>query len=223
VRPTSTGSSSKDAARPPSEAGQARYRAALVAQAAHPTNQAITAHIAGLVRDGDAVQVGTGSTTSSLVLGGALDGKSDLEFYGVDYMHDPAAIAKNDNLVAINNALCVDLTGQIAAGHFGSRIWSGTGGQFAYALGAFMSRGGRSITVLPATAQDGTVSRIVAEMPAGQIITVPRDIADTVVTEFGVAELLNKTQRERARALIEIAHPDFQSELKSEARRLFGA
>ena len=145
------------------------------------------------------------------------------EFYGTEYIHSPTAIARNDNMVAINGALSVDLGGQIAAGQFGTRVWSGTGGQLAYQLGAYMSKGGRAVTLLPSTAQGGKISRIVAEMPAGQIITVPRDIADIIVTEYGVAELLNKTQRERARALIEIAHPDFRDDLRKEAKRLYGA
>ena len=85
-----------------------------------------------------------------------------------------------------------------------------------------MSRGGRAVTVLPSTAQGGTVSRIMAEMPLGQIITIPRDLADIVITEHGVAHLLNKTQRERARALIDIAHPQFRDELREKAKQLYG-
>jgi 4-hydroxybutyrate CoA-transferase len=138
-------------------------------------------------------------------------------------MHNPAAIARNDNMVAVNNALMVDLAGQIAAGQFGTTVWSGTGGQLAYQLGASISRGGRAVTVLPSTAQDGAVSRIVARMPLGQIITVPRDLADIVITEHGIAHLLNKTQRERARALIDIAHPKFRDELLDEAKQLYGS
>jgi 4-hydroxybutyrate CoA-transferase len=79
------------------------------------------------------------------------------------------------------------------------------------------------VTVLPSTAQDGTVSRIVAEMPQGQIITIPRELADIIITEHGVANLLNKTQRERARALIEIAHPRFRDELLDRAKQLYGS
>jgi 4-hydroxybutyrate CoA-transferase len=151
-----------------------------------------------------------------------IDGNPMFEFYATDYIHNPACIARNDNLVAINNALSVDLTGQIAAGQVGSTIWSGTGGQLAFALGAFMSRGGRSITVLPATAAGGAISRIVPQFGAGQIVTVPRDIADIIVTEYGVAHLLNKTQRERAEELIAVAHPDFRGELRQQAARLVG-
>lgn len=150
-----------------------------------------------------------------------IDGNPAFEFRSVDYLHDPRAIAANDNYVAINNAIGVDLTGQIAASTIGPYVYSGTGGQFSFALGAFMSRGGRYITLLPATARGGTVSRIAAQFTAGQIVTVPRDIADTVVTEYGIAHLLNKSVRERAEALIAIAHPDFRAELRREAQRLF--
>jgi 4-hydroxybutyrate CoA-transferase len=246
------------------------------AAAAQPVAKAIAAHVASIVRDGDTIQVGTGSMTASLGLAGAFDEKNDLgyfaemtvpgiidlvergvingrrlathpgkavttmaaglpdevaslhenpafEFYGYEYMHSPGAIARNDDMVAINNALQVDLTGQVASGQLGTRVWSGTGGQLAYQLGAFMSRGGRAVTVLPSTAKGGTVSRITAEMPAGQIVTIPRDLADLVVTEHGVADLLNRTQRERANALIEIAHPMFRDALRADARRLYGA
>jgi acyl-CoA hydrolase len=143
------------------------------------------------------------------------------EFHAVDYIHDPRAIARNDHYVAINNALTVDLTGQIAASAIGPHVWSGTGGQFSFALGAFLSRGGRSVTVLPSTARGGTVSRIVPQFEAGQIVTIPREIADTVVTEYGIARLLNRSVRERAGALIAVAHPDFRAELRRAARRLF--
>jgi 4-hydroxybutyrate CoA-transferase len=144
------------------------------------------------------------------------------EFYEPDYVHNPMYVARNDDMVAINNALSVDLTGQIAAGEIGHQTWSGTGGQLPFAIGAFMSKGGRSITVLPSTAVGGTVSRVVAQFAPGQIVTVPRDIADIIVTEYGIAHLLGKTQRQRAEELIAIAHPDFRAELRREASRLFG-
>jgi len=138
----------------------------------------------------------------------------------VEYMHHSGVIARNDNMVAINGALTIDLTGQIGAGSIGPRIYSGTGGHLAYALGAFLSKGGRYICVLPSTAVSGTKSRIAPQFPAGQIVSVPRDIADIVVTEYGIARLLNKSQRERANELISIAHPDFRAQLKQEAERL---
>jgi 4-hydroxybutyrate CoA-transferase len=145
------------------------------------------------------------------------------EFYAVDYIHDPRVIARHDRYVAINNALAVDLTGQIAASTIGPRVYSGTGGHLCFAMGAYLARGGRYVCVLPATALAGTTSRIVPQFEAGQVVTVPRDIADTVVTEYGIARLLNRSVRERAEALISIAHPDFRAELRREARKLFWA
>lgn len=142
------------------------------------------------------------------------------EFYPVEYMHHPGVIGQIDNLIAINNALSIDLTGQIAAANLGHRVWSGTGGHLSYAMGAFMSNGGRYVCVMPATARKGAVSRIVPLFERGQVVTVPRDIADTVVTEYGIARLLNRTIRERAEELIAIAHPDFRAELRAEAQKL---
>jgi 4-hydroxybutyrate CoA-transferase len=141
--------------------------------------------------------------------------------YPVEYVLNPRMIAANDNYKAINNAIAVDLTGQIAASTIGPQIYSGTGGHFCFAMGAFMSRGGRYICVLPSTARNGSVSRIVPHFEPGQVVTVPRDIADTVVTEYGIACLLNRSLRERAEALIAIAHPDFRAELRKAARRLY--
>jgi 4-hydroxybutyrate CoA-transferase len=150
-----------------------------------------------------------------------IDDNPAFEFHAVDYIHDPRAIAANDNYLAINNALAIDLTGQIAASTIGPRVYTGTGGHLSFAIGAFMSRGGRYVCVLPATARGGAVSRIVPQFEPGQIVTVPRDIADTVVTEYGIARLLNRSVRERAEALISVAHPDFRAELRREAQRLF--
>jgi 4-hydroxybutyrate CoA-transferase len=150
-----------------------------------------------------------------------IDGNPMFEFRAVDYVLDPRTIAQNDHYVAINNALAIDLTGQIAASTIGPRVYSGTGGHFSFAMGAFMSRGGRYVCVLPSTARGGTVSRITPQFEAGQIVTVPRELADTVVTEYGIARLLNRSVRERAEALIAIAHPDFRAELRRAARKLF--
>ena len=143
------------------------------------------------------------------------------ELYGSDYVLDPRTIAAHDNMVAINSCLQIDLTGQNAAESLGPRILSSTGGQLAFAIGANLSKGGRSITVLPSTARGGTVSRIVATLEVGTIVTIPRTLTDIVVTEYGVAKLKGKTQRQRAEELIAIAHPDFRADLKKEAQRLF--
>lgn len=151
-----------------------------------------------------------------------VDGNPFFEFYDYDYMLNPVVISGNKNMVAINNGLSVDLRGQINLVSMGSTLWSGSGGQLAYHTGAMMSEGGRAITVLPSTAKGGTISRIVPEFPAGQIVTIPWDLADTIVTEFGVADLLGKTMRQRAEALIEVAHPDHRAELRHAARALLG-
>ena len=137
------------------------------------------------------------------------------------YVNDPRVIAAQDNQVAINNAIAVDLTGQIASESIGPRMWSGAGGQPPFAMGAFLAKNGRSITVLPSTAQGGKASRIVVQHPAGTVITVPRTVADVVVTEFGIARLRGAGVRQRAEQLIAIAHPDFRDRLREEARRLY--
>lgn len=144
-------------------------------------------------------------------------------FYLVDllYLEDVRVIAANDNMVSINNALGIDLTGQITAETLGTRLVSVAGGQIPFAFGALMSKGGRSVTVLPSTARGGTVSRIVPSLPQGSAVTIMRNLADRVVTEYGVANLRGKTVRQRAEELISIAHPDFRTELKKEARKLY--
>ncbi len=142
-------------------------------------------------------------------------------FWMVDvaYLEDPRIISSHDNMVAINNALIVDLSGQITAESIGPRLLAAPGGQTAFVIGALLSKGGRSITVLPSTAQNGKISRIVPILPEGTIVTVQRNCADLVVTEFGIASLKGKTLRERAEALISIAHPDFRPSLMEQARK----
>ncbi|MFC1926733.1 acetyl-CoA hydrolase/transferase family protein [Chloroflexota bacterium] len=143
------------------------------------------------------------------------------ELYGSRYILDPGVIGTNDNMVAINSCIQIDLTGQISAESVGLNMVSGTGGQLSFAIGANLSKGGRSVTMLASTSRDGTSSRIVPMLEPGTIVTVPRSLADTVLTEYGVARLKGKTHRERAEALIEIAHPDHKAELKKAARKLF--
>jgi len=134
---------------------------------------------------------------------------------------DVRTIAQNENFHAMNNSLSIDLIGQInSESVFGPRMINGSGGQPEFQIGAAMSKGGRAITLLPSTALDGAVSRIVAQHDAGSIITVPRYFADTIVTEYGVARLWGKNHRQRAAELIAVAHPDFRPDLKREAERL---
>ena len=228
----------------------------------------IAGFIAQLVNDGDTIQVGTGSLTNGLPLGGAFAGKEDLgvhaelsvpgmtglvrqgvitgarktvnrgkyvaaqleasqpgdiefiqdnpvfELRDVGYVNDIRVIASHDNMVAINNALAIDFTGQITAESIGGELWSGPGGQQDFAIGALLSKGGRNVTVLRSVAVSGSVSRIVPTLPEGTVITVPRQYADYVVTEWGIAQLLGRSDRERAEELISVAHPDHRAGLR---------
>jgi 4-hydroxybutyrate CoA-transferase len=144
------------------------------------------------------------------------------EFYGVEYLDYPKRLAMNDNLVAVNTALGVDLTGQICSEAIGSHQYSGSGGQLDSVIGAMMSRGGRSITCLPSTYNRGqqVLSRIVPLLQPGTPVTVPRTLADYIITEFGIANLQGKTLKERAEALIDISHPDFRGYLRKEFAKL---
>jgi 4-hydroxybutyrate CoA-transferase len=138
-----------------------------------------------------------------------------------EYVVNINTISAHENMVAINGALSVDLTGQIASESIGPRMYTGSGGQPSFAIGSMLSKGGRSIIMLRSTSNDGKVSRITSCLEPGTIVTVPRNFADYIVTEFGIASLLGKTQRQRAGELIVIAHPDFRSELEKQARKLF--
>jgi 4-hydroxybutyrate CoA-transferase len=141
--------------------------------------------------------------------------------YGSEYILDISNIAANHNMVSINNGLQVDLTGQITCEtQFGPRLINGPGGQIEFHIGAFLSRGGRAVTLLPSTALRGAVSTIVPQLDEGSIVDIPRVYADFVVTEHGVARLAGRTNRERADALIEVAHPDFRADLRGAAREL---
>ena len=143
------------------------------------------------------------------------------EVYSSNYILDPRVIASHDNMVAINSAIALDLTGQIAAESVGTVMTSGSGGQLSFAIGAYLSKGGRSIVAIPSTAKDGALSRIVPILEPGTVVSTPRTLADIVVTEYGIARLKGKTQRERALELIAVAHPDFRADLKKEAERLY--
>jgi acyl-CoA hydrolase len=144
------------------------------------------------------------------------------EVYDAEYVNDVCTIAAHDRMLTLNGAIGVDLTGQIAADGWGAQMWSGAAGQIEFAVGAALSRGGRAISVLKATAEGGRTSRIVPVLPAATPVSIMRTFADTIVTEFGVAELVGKSLRERSEALIAIAHPDFHGELRAEAKRLYG-
>ena len=234
----------------------------------------IAAHIAPLIRDGDTIEVGAGSTSEAIVAAGVFSGRNDLgwhteriprggvsliqqgiftgakktlhpgkavatavafsreerdfihhnphfELYGVAYVNHLKTIAAHDNMVAINNALRVDLTGQVVADSFGPQMFTGTGGLPEYAIASVYAKNGRSIVVLPSVTSNGQISRIVPLIEEGSFITSPRQFTDYVVTEYGVARLFGKTQRRRAEELIAIAHPDFRAELEKAAKKVF--
>lgn len=233
--------------------------------------EVVGAYVSTLVNDGDTVQIGTGTLSSTM--GGYLMEKNDLgidaeilvatvvdmikagvatgrhktykpglatgsfivpgsdfeycdlnpkiELHDIQWCNHLPRIATIQNLVAINQASMIDLTGQVASESIGPVMFTGPGGQLAWTMGALYAPGGRAIHVLPSTARNGALSRIVASFDPGTIVTVPRTFVDYVVTEYGIANLQGLTQRQRATALIELAHPDFRDHLKFEAKRLF--
>jgi len=233
--------------------------------------EVVGAYVSTLINDGDTVQIGTGTLSSTM--GGYLMEKNDLgidaeilvatvvdmikagvatgkhktykpglatgsfivpgsdfeycdlnpkiELYDIQWCNNLPRIATIENLVAINQASMIDLTGQVASESIGPVMFTGPGGQLAWTMGALYAPGGRAIHILPSTARSGALSRIVASFDPGTIVTVPRTFVDYVVTEYGIANLQGLTQRQRATALIELAHPDFRDHLKSEAKRLF--
>jgi len=151
-----------------------------------------------------------------------IDGNPVFEQYDSEYILDIRNVSKNDNFVAINNAVSIDLTGQInAETGIGSRMINGHGGQPEMHIGAILSKGGKAIILLPSTALNGAVSRIVAQLDQGAVVTIPRYLADYVVTEYGIARLMGKDCRQRAEELIAVAHPDFRGELREQAKKLF--
>lgn len=142
-----------------------------------------------------------------------VDNNPDVELYPVDYVNNPVTVMKNDNIVAINSCVQIDLMGQVASESVGLKQISGTGGQVDFVRGVSMARGGRAIMAMPSTAAKGTVSKIVPFLDEGAAITTLRTDVDYVVTEYGIASLKGKNLRERARQLISITHPNFRDEL----------
>lgn len=135
------------------------------------------------------------------------------------YVNNPAIISQIDNLVSVNTALEIDLTGQICSESIGSMQFSGTGGASDFAAGALHSKGGRGIIAMQSTAKGGSISKIKAMLTPGAAVSIHRNMADIIITEYGVARLRGRSIRERAQALIEIAHPDFREQLREDARR----
>ncbi len=190
-------------------------------------------HTAPLVRDG----VITGKYKKifpGLVVGSGfapLTPREELDYvnrnprfhlYDFNFTDDIRLIAREEGLIAINNAMAVDLTGQANSESIGPRMYTGTGGQTAFLVGASLG-GGKTILVVPSSSmvKGQRISRIVASLDPGAVVTSPRAFVHHVVTEYGVATLKGKSIRERVNALIGIAHPDFRSELREQARRMY--
>lgn len=142
-----------------------------------------------------------------------VDNNPIFEFHPTAYTNDPGLIARNDNMIAINSALQVDLTGQVCSDSIGNQFYSGIGGQVDFLRGASRSKGGKPIIAISSTAKHGSISRIVPMLSPGAGVVTSRGLVRYVVTEHGVAYLHGKSIRERAKALIEIADPKFREEL----------
>ncbi len=143
-----------------------------------------------------------------------------LEMHPVDFTNDPYLAGQNDNLVTINASVQVDFLGQCCSESMGSVPYSGTGGQADFVRAANRSKGGKSFIVLPSTAKNGTISRITPTLTPGSVVTTSKNDVNYVVTEYGVAQLRGKSAKQRAQALIAIAHPDFRAELTETAKAM---
>jgi len=179
---------------------------------------------AGVV-DNTRKSVNRGKTVASFCMGSHdtyrfVDDNPAMEFRTIDYTNSPRVIADHDNMVAINAALEIDLTGQATAESIGRTFYSGIGGQADFMRGSVLSRGGRSILAIQSTAGGGETSRIVPTLSEGAGVTLTRGDVHYVVTEYGIAYLHGKNTRERAMELIAIAHPRFRPWLIQEAKRL---
>ena len=142
-----------------------------------------------------------------------VDNNPIFEFHPTCYTNDPGLIARNDDMVAINSALQVDLTGQVCSDSIGNQFYSGIGGQVDFLRGASRSKRGKPIIAISSTAKNGTISRIVPMLSPGAGVVTSRGLIRYVVSEYGVAFLHGKSIRQRAQALIDIAHPKFREEL----------
>lgn len=148
-----------------------------------------------------------------------VDGNPFVEFHPSDIVNDTREIRRLERMTAINSAIAIDLTGQVAADSIGERIYSGIGGQMDFVRGARLAPGGKAIIALPATAKHGTVSRIVPALPPGAGVVTTRGHVEYVATEYGVVNLAGQPLRRRAELLTAIAHPDFRADLRAAAVR----
>lgn len=166
-----------------------------------------------------------GKTVSAFTFGSKalyefVDHNEDMHFMPFPVVNDPVNIAKNDNMISINTALSIDIFGQVNADNIAGRQHSATGGQVDFVRGAQMSKGGKSFIAVTSTYKNGTASRIVPHFPAGTCVTTPRSDVQYVVTEYGCVNLKVLSMRDRVKAMISLAHPDFRDELTAEAKKM---
>lgn len=170
-------------------------------------------------------KVHPGKTVCSMIAGSAefyqwVNNAPDVEVLPVDYTNDPFVIAQNDNVISLNSGIEVDLLGQVVADTIGTRQYTGIGGFTDFVRGARASKNGKTIVAFSSTSGDGKTSRIVPHITPGAAVAATRYDVDYIVTEYGVAQLWGKTNRERVEALIAIAHPDFRDALRSYAKEV---
>ncbi|MDI6813041.1 MAG: acetyl-CoA hydrolase/transferase C-terminal domain-containing protein [Desulfitobacteriaceae bacterium] len=149
-----------------------------------------------------------------------MDRNPALEMYPVNFTNDPCLAGQNDKLISINATMQVDFLGQCGSESLGSQPYSGTGGQADFVRAGNRSQGGKSFIVLPSTAKNGTISRIVPTLTPGTAVTTSKNDINYVVTEYGVAQLRGKSAKQRTQELIAIAHPDFRQELMDAAKKV---
>jgi acyl-CoA hydrolase len=176
---------------------------------------------------GDAKRVHPGKIVGTFAMGTKrlydfLDDNPLVVMLDVAYVNDTAVIRRNPKVTAINSAIEVDITGQVCADSIGELLWSGVGGQMDFIRGAALSEGGKPIIALPSTTSSG-ISRIVSHLRPGAGVVTTRAHVHYVVTEYGIADLFGKNLRQRAAALIAVAHPAHRDALAAEARRRFGS
>ena len=175
--------------------------------------------------DNSCKAIHTGKTIATFAYGSKrmydyIDHNPSVAILPVDYVNNPYTIAQNENVVSVNAALEIDLSGQVCAESIGNHMFSGSGGQLDYVRGALMSRGGLSFIAFPSTAKGGTISKIKPFLSPGAGVTTGRNEVDMIVTEYGIAKLRGRTFSQRAKSLISIAHPNFRDELLFEARKM---
>jgi len=189
-------------------------------------SEVFTTNMAKLVKagniNGSQKQIDRGESIAAFVMGdkdlyktAATD--NTFRLAPCSYVNDPRVICQNDNVVSVNTCIEIDLTGQVCSESIGHQQFSGTGGACDFAAGALHSKGGRGILAFPSIVKGKNISKIKCTLTPGAAVSIPRNYVDIIVTEYGVAQLRGRTVRERAEALIEVAHPDFRDKLRSEA------